>query len=613
MNYQPYKSNFVLIVAVFLLLLYFVWFSLPVSFTGASDIRMVSAFNNDEALLLSLFRNQIDQHHFNGNYYYYPHFYFNLGLFPLGVLNYFTSLSDTFVIVYFRLISSLFLAGSILLTILIAKRFFGTVTAWVSLILLLTMPDSLHVYGIMIHPDMAQLFFICLSIFFVCNYLTNNKWKYIVIAGGAAGIAFGSKYGGFLLLTPILLACIFKPAKTERHLSRKILAIIFYAAGVLFLSPEWLNSFTTYTKAGEHSFFYGVYLLRIVSAIALLFLAGKYIYRREINVSPAIEKTAAKIEDFASTCLTFILAFTACSPGSVWKMSFIDNLIRVSDELKHGHWFADNIGIIGWSRILFEEEMLPLSVGVFAAISAIIILFRLLPIPRYSETPIPRHLSQSNYYPQGLIVVWIVFYLIFLGLTNNAPFKHYLLPVVPFVILLAGYVTELVAEYFSMRFKTISREILASIFALVFFGYITFRQGNSFILNKSVYMNWEKQSEAVKAGVWLNEHFPHEKKVLYDNYSYVPSAFRNARGVWSITRKELDDYWPDIVIVNNAISGRFSDTTKAKYFIAGADEFMQKYFMYDSLLNDKTEYATAGDFNTVKVLAIKKVLYNVCD
>lgn len=588
------KRNEILILSL-LLLFYFLWFALPVSLVGAKDFRMVDAFNVDEAESLQRLAGEVKKHGFNLPFYSYGHLYYNSGLLPLVLVDLLFPVSEQAIVILFRLLSALFFAGTILVVFLTGKRFFGNITAWLSVILLLTISAQLYVYSAMLHPDTAQLFFISLGIFFCCKYFDLNsgrKWKYLAYAAGAAGLAFSTKYAGIMLM-PIIIGIDFleKPEKEKTPLLKLFTTFFFCTAAAILLHKNWIIRYISFNENSE-GFFQLVSLGRILSIIVGVLLLITAVFRKKISqniYSQWISEKAINIILFAAI---FLIAFSISSPGCVRGLNFINGFIAVTDAARYGHWFNESLGFGGWIRVLLSKGIL--NYPVF-----ILFIAEILFLIRFGFKK-----ENKKIIPSLILISWILIYFITLVMRINADFAHYLLPILPFIIILAAFTIELIVKYFSKKTAMINSNILAFVIPLFFFGYNTYFSFTEIFNDREALVNKVKNSDGVKGGEWLEENYPPETKILYDRYAYIPGKFYSCVSSWGITQKQISETNPEIIVVNAQIYGRFIDPDKAASFLGGSNDYLEKHFTYKLLLDGNSEYKLLKDFGKIKIFSI---------
>ena len=65
----------------------------------------------------------------------------------------------------------------------------------------------------------------------------------------------------------------------------------------------------------------------------------------------------------------------------------------------------------------------------------------------------------------------------------------------------------------------------------------------------------------------------------------------------------LETFEPGVVVVNNAISDKFSDTRQARRYGRGVSEFKRRQEYYEALRGGKVGYMLIRDFGEIQVYA----------
>lgn len=597
------KRSEVIILSV-LFFFYLLWFAIPVSVVGTDDFRMVDAFNVDESEFLQLLKNEVKSHEFNMHFYMYSHLYFNTGLLPLIVWDFFSPVSEQHIVILFRLLSALYFLGTVLVVFLIGKKFFGKITAWLSVILLLTISSLLFAYSSMLHPDTAQLFFISLGIYFCCRYFDSGKqWKHLAFAAFAAGLAFGTKYAGIMLMP--VIAGIDLLVKTERqkiHPLKLWSAFFFCFAAALLLDKNLIMKYVPFNENSE-----GFYLLafagRILSMAGGGLILAYIIFRKKFLQNNNIGWFSEKLVNMSLLSGIFIIAFALSSPGCLSGLNFVNGFINVTDLARYGHWFRVSLGVKGWLEILVSRGVL--NYVVFLLFASNLVLNTFLAY-KYGIKRIASAL---------VLFSWILIYFITLVLRINADFSHYLIPILPFMILLAANSMEWAADYVAKKIPAAYSRYAVVALSLLLLGYNTFFSAREIYTTRNSFVNKVKTSDAVKAGLWLLENFPPETRILYDRYAYIPSEFNAGFASWGITEKQVFETMPGLIVINSQIYQNYLNPDSAASFLAGSGEYLEKYNFYKLLLDEKPGFTLLRDFGKIKIYSgrewKKKVFFQV--
>lgn len=575
-----------LILLAMMLLAYLGWFALPVSRVGTLDFRMVDAFNVDESEFLVLLKNAIKSRSFNIPFNMYGHLYFNNGLIPLMALDSFFPVTEQHIIIFFRILSALYFAGTVMVVFMAGKKFFGIYTAWISTLLLFITSSQLYSYSAMVHPDTAQLFYLTLSLYFCCNYFhTNNDWKQLVFSSIAAGLAFSTKYAGVMLL-PIIAGIELsrKNSQVKPSLFKIVLALVLSLAAAILMNKEIISIYVPVTEASAS--FYTLVAVARITAILCFFIFIYWLLRQ--NRLIRFHWLVEKLSNLVLLISVFFLAFAITSPGCLYRLSFINGFISVTGYATDGHWFKNEMGAMGWFTLLISEGVLSFWIITLATMGV------LLPLVQYNA-------NSGKSRAAFILVGWIVIYFTVLVLRINADFHHYLLPVIPAILLLAANAIERFSEMIIKRFPFKKLSIVVVLVFTLILGYSSWQSMQDIYNTRNRLVEKVNSSDAVIAGLWLNENFSQDTKILYDRYVYIPSSFKAAFSSWGITETQTAELTPDLVVTNEIIERNFANADSADDFIAGRDAFLSKHHFYKLLIDKSSQYSLLKDFGTVKI------------
>lgn len=561
---------------------------------GTDDFRMVDAFNVDESEFLQLIKNEVKSHEFNMRFYMYSHLYFNTGLVPLIAWDFFSPVSEQDIIILFRLLSALYFMGAILVVFFIGKKFFGKATAWLSVILLLTTSSQLFVYSAMFHPDTAQMFFISLGIYFCCRYFdSGNRWRYLAFAAFAAGLAFGTKYAGIMLMPVIGGIDLLQKPSQKNHPLKLWGAFVFCLAAAILLDKNLIMNYVPLNENSE-----GFFLLAAAGRIfsmagGSLVLAG-IVFREKFSQNSYLAWFSEKLVNTALFSGIFILAFGLSSPGCLRGLNFVNGFINVTDLAYYGHWFRASLGVSGWLEVLVSQGVL--NYILFSLFAANIVL-----------TVFSAYTSGTGKIAfTAVLFSWILVYFITLVLRINADFPHYLIPILPFILILAANSIERAAGYLTKKIPALHPGYAVIAVSLLLSGYNTFFSLREIYITRNDFVNKVSTSDAVRAGNWLQENVTPETRILYDRYAYIPAKFNAGFASWGISQKQFFETMPELIVINSKIYQNFSNPDKASSFLSGSREYLEKHSFYKLLMEEKPGYKLLMDFGKIKIYQCKK-------
>jgi len=587
--------------------IYLVWFAWPLFWSASENVRLVATFNTDEVAHVILLKEAISSRFPRLGYIQYGYAYLNMGLLPLFLLSYFIDVTEQQIIVWLRMIPTLFAIATVVLTFLMARRYFGRLIAWLSAFLLSFTVLNFLKMSAMSHSDILQVFFLMLGIYFCCRLTEDRRLMWLIWASVAAGFAFGCKYSGLFLLPIIgfygLLHTIRMDAVQVKVNSDRVIKIgrilTALSGGALLILGFVIIPYAAVPYVGAvyfgvsmPQFFNSMRFLSVVVGVGLALLAIVPFVWTFIRQRPKIVYLL-KLE--LLVVITFAVTFFVTSPFNVFSVrsGFIRGFFYESLHSGFGHEFEEAHNGLLWFNVLVSPELLdPLILGLATLSLA-------LTVGRVARRGWRRLLE-----PESVMWVWVVFYFGFLVWRVSIRTHRALLPIIPFLLIAAAHAIGQVIEYAAARLPRRLAVVLTIASVLVIVGFelpgslgrsVEFRQTTS---------QREQTSKAVLAGYWLAEHYPPSARILYDPYSYVPPSFTDAQVTpWGGTLQILETLKPDVVITNEYSSGLFSDIHRASTYARDEAYFVSKHEYYDALQEGKTGYKLIRDFDDVQIYA----------
>lgn len=184
---------------------YYIWLSNGAIYSASTNGRLVDRFETDEYQLFYVTNEALVGRTLFIDWSVYGHFYFNLALIPLFLMDFFAGVSEQTVILTLRYISLISSALTVVLTFGIARRFFSRPAAWMSALFLAVIPSSFNLWSIKIHPDTLQMFMVVACLFAASEFVASRKKGWLLIASIFAGMSFSTKYVGVFLMPIIWL------------------------------------------------------------------------------------------------------------------------------------------------------------------------------------------------------------------------------------------------------------------------------------------------------------------------------------------------------------------------------------------------------------------------
>jgi 4-amino-4-deoxy-L-arabinose transferase-like glycosyltransferase len=596
---QKMKQRLEFLLVLALIALYFIWFAWPSVWTASDNLRLVSVFSSDEANHLYTLKQAISQRTLILDFGIYGHLYFNIALLPLFFLNFLIRVSEQQIILALRLVPTLSAIGTIAATFLITRRYFGRLAAWLAALLLSIVPLNFLHWSITSHPDIPQLFFLVLSLYFCCRLVEQDRPKWLIVASVFSGMAFACKYSGVLLLPIIWMIAvgqtidprqpIAKPRFPKVEITRLLIAcigIVSIIIGIVF-SPNFVSQhFTVHGKIADSSLTH----LLINMQIAAIIFGFSLIVFTIIKPIWSVNRFVNSLNKIILSVATFGTVFFLTSPFSFFRLNFLKGIYCESKLMPFGHWFKASNNGMQWFHVLLSPELIGKAIFGLAFLGMSLIIF-----------DVSRKGWRQLLSPAGVIWMWVIFYFGFLFFRINMRFAHYLLPIIPFLIILS---TQSISKIIEFAKSKLSKK-LSFLFILVILSSVAAielpKSVSQILRYRQSTINRVQKSTAVKAGLWLAKHFPKSTRIVYDHYCYVPPIFPDAHATWGGTIEMLKKIKPNIVVVNKKISSRYSDISQAAMYIEGESNFIMKHEYYNALRDKEAGYMLLRDFGDVKI------------
>ncbi len=552
-----------------------------------------------------LLKEAIDNRFPRLGYYQYGYAYLNMGLLPLFLLSYFTDVTEQHIVVWLRMIPTLFAIATVTLTFVMARRYFGRLAAWLSAFLLsFTVLNFLRM-SVMSHSDISQVFFLMLGIYFCCRLAEDGHSTWLISASVAAGFAFGCKYSGLFLLPIIGLYAMLRTIQLDTAQlsvnsdqvvrSARLLSTLV-GVGLLILGSVIIPYAAAPYVGAEYfgvpipQFLNSLRVMSIVAGAGLVLLAVVPLIWSSVRRRP---KLVYLIKLGMLAAITFALAFFVTSPFNVFSLrsGFWRGFLYESLHSSFGHVFQAEVDKLQWLGILSSPELLDPFILGLAVVSLALTVYK-----------VAKRGWQGLLDPESVMWVWTLFYFVFLVWRVNVRTHRALLPIVSFLLILTAHAVSRLIQYAATK---VSRRLVSALTIaglLIIVGLELPESLDRTLQFRQSTVSREQRSDAVLAGQWLAGRYPPSTRILYDPYSYVPPAFADAHATpWGGTLQLLETLEPDVVIVNGYHSGRFSDVRQAATYARDEANFMAKYEYYETLRNREAGYVLVRDFGSVQV------------
>ena len=587
LQYLLKNSNRFYLTGIVLFAIAFVYW--PIIFSASGDIRIVDAFNTDEVDFLISLLNAYNNGTFEIGHYEYGLLYYNVGLIFFNIVGVFTPITEQVGVVIMRFLSCLFLIGTAAVLRQFAKKHMESAKELVFVLVLFSSVTLIN-YGTMLHPDVAQVFFVALSLFYIADYVKIPSVKSIVLSSLFAGFAFSTKYVGVALLPILWFFFFLKRPVFLKQQSAKISSIVLILLSVLaaFLAnPEFYASYLTPNNEISSSILTAISGVRVIAIVLFFFGLSTFFYQKYIDRIENIKWGA--IVSMASSAI-FALAFSAGSPQGIRGFNFLNGIVAVASVHKDGHWFRDETGLLGWLEIVIQPNVVTLVWSITALIGAFVILYKLI---------------RSDKKQVNLILaipfLWIMVFCFVIVFRVKSHFAHYLIPILPFCFLyaaigLALFLDKVNNQWLKQYLKTRHSSAAVLGILLILSSWKAVEYSNNRV------EEFENSPE-IKAGIWLSENVNEKVFISSDKYTYIPNnEHLGFRHYWGLSNEVISNDKPDYLIINYHTYQWFLKRSDVETYLHGRELFLERNTLYHELLENKHEqFKLVADFDAVKV------------
>ncbi len=234
------------IICLITILIVFTIFAWPTLDHEARDARMLQVISLDEAGFLNVVQNLHETGDLSIGHFTYPALYPYLALIIAKGQGLFGAITDAAIIKSLRLIC----LAAALLTLLLAYRIgasaFDRETGVTAVALLASVPVFFR-WSVEAHPDLPQLAFLTAGVYALSRAAKLETLGDLIASSLFAGLAFGTKYGGFLLV-PAIGFVIFRVATDSRtKLQAGLACLLVFAAAFTLTNPYVIGNWDRFT------------------------------------------------------------------------------------------------------------------------------------------------------------------------------------------------------------------------------------------------------------------------------------------------------------------------------------------------------------------------------
>lgn len=570
-----------LLMALFVIL-YFSWLGVVSIGSASSDARLVGVFEADEFDQVVAIRQAVDRGTLALDYPFYGHFFFNLVLIPLLAWNAVQPPSDQAIIIALRSVSLLSAAAVVMWTFALASRYWGYAVAWAAAVALAVLPLTFNYWAITSHPDTLQVACTMFALYAACRYAESAEPRWLDWAAIGAGLAFSAKYGGLLLL-PCLGLLALLSVRGGNHVQRAGERAAFVLRAALLVTGA-VGLMVSLTLRAPYPGPRAVSAQDLQLAASLVLLLGGVVavwvpLHRLFRNRPVLSLWVR------IACL-FWLGFVITSPFLLNRLVFVSVIAHTGKVVGFGQFFAAGGHPLDWFTILASERNL--GAGCFGLACLALALF----IAR-----IVREGRSALVSAEAILWFWILILMAMTILRFNLREDRYLLAIIP-ALLIVGL--GALVRVISMSQGRKARLAALVIAVFVWGGWelrLAAQRLSALIEDRQTRVD---RSETVALGRRLPLLVAPTDRILYDHYSYVPTSFARVKASWGMTAAEFTAFRPDVIVVNDAIRGRFASLDDAARFY-NPEAFLERYRFYRAL-----EAGTLG-FSLVESLGPARV------
>jgi len=584
------------------------WYARPIIWSASSSYNKVSVFNADERDQLGWVKSAFEEGSYDIPLNKYGHLYFDIVLTGLNVTSWFTEITDQHIIIYLRLVSTVFGILSVLMLFVLVRRFLDENTAWLAAAMLLAIPLNFWDLSFQAHPDIAQVFFIIVAIYW-CSYITlSSKNLSYYLAMLFAGLAFSVKYSGLFLIPVIFLVqilhkcTIYQVIPTRFNSSAFINKLRLGTAGLaalgllihFYLTTEniaWLFLDGPIESSRNIHFieqlqFFGLALA--VGGLLIVLLQPFWNYLKANT--PLAYNLRSLMAEFSMGLALFAGIFAITSPYLLVDFEFLRGLLQQSEIVSKGHVYVQEPGFWGWFNVLHDSVMfdkVTLSFGLIGMLVSFV---------TFGTYGIKNRKSLL-----WISTIWIIIYFVLLVVRIGHHPPRFLLPVVPFLIILSSYTIislfRKILDYVVPRNRRSIEGLFTVAVAILIFA-VNIPQLYEF---RTQMANRENNNAYLQAGEFLAENYEPDVRIVHDAYSYIPESFQNEKEVWNLNLDKVEAENPELVIVNDKMSNRFGSQSTASKFAGGEATYLKSYNFYRLIRQDSLSYELVKDFGPVQI------------
>jgi hypothetical protein len=547
-------------------------FLLPI---GANDSRMLLAFWTDEAMHVNLLSQAVSVGTLRLEFVGYGHFFFNIALIAAHVARRLGPLTDFELTLILRVVAWASALICLHLTGTLAHRTLGPTWGLVAMSLMATTPTFIRM-SVMSHPDTLELACIMACLLAMVNRLEHRGRYWPYAAAGCVGLAVAAKLGAFLLMPFVWIVDApwrrrnLPPGRSisAARVSLGVIGVVALVSAVVLTPSFIIRNLTSDGRIDDPLVFKLLPLGRLSAAgfaTVLGIVVAPPVWSR-LNRRPWLMQFLLAL---LATSLTAAATFTMVSPMSWWRLSLIKVVLYERIAASHG-----NASGWEWLQIVGGPDLL----GPIVLASAIAVITGLLLITSWRRN--------ASFV---LLASWVVaFSAVLVFGVRNRP-SHYVLPALPFLIILAVHAWRMASQWIRRTGWTAIKAVAFAACALVAWQQAIRAHDAWHQLRYRV-----EQSGVMRVAQFLPTVVSTDSSIVFDYQIYVPPQFVNAKPTWGGSLYMLETERPAAVLVNRNIENLY--TRKASQ-----DPQHDPNAYYEALARGSTSYRLLAQLGEVSV------------
>lgn len=149
------------------------------------------------------------------------------------------------------------------------------------------------------------------------------------------------------------------------------------------------------------------------------------------------------------------------------------------------------------------------------------------------------------------VSIYVIVASIYLLLVVKYREVRYGFHILPYLVILSAYGFNYVFEYLKLN------KIIIFLFSLLVVS-LTYPTYSSNLVDLSSQYRSKLSNVYLDAGEWMENNYSQDMAVLAGTYSYLPDDYFNRYSMtYDLNKKSIDDFYPDIVVMNNSVPGRY--------------------------------------------------------